>query len=220
MGTRERRARERQARVEGFIDAAERLFFKQGYENTSIEQLARSVEFSKRTIYIYFRDKQELFLAVVHRCLARLLARLEKAVSGAGLSGREQLLRLFRAYNAFSRSERHRFQAIKEFELTVYGFGKTRDARGEYEVACLDLNDQMVQLAIRAIEQGYEEGSIRSTLTPLQLTLLVWGQLMGVQQAIQAREADMGTLYETTGEALLEAHWELLMSGLQGSRSA
>jgi AcrR family transcriptional regulator len=52
---------------ERILDIATRLFLSQGYGATSIEAVARQSGISKRTFYHRFRDKPELFVAVVHR---------------------------------------------------------------------------------------------------------------------------------------------------------
>lgn len=57
---------------EYILDAATKLFFKNGYGLTSIEALARSAHISKRTFYDRFDNKAALFTAVVHRIIDRL----------------------------------------------------------------------------------------------------------------------------------------------------
>ena len=37
-----------------------RLFAKHGYQNTSLSQLAKACEISRPTLYLYFRDKEEI----------------------------------------------------------------------------------------------------------------------------------------------------------------
>jgi len=57
---------------EQILDIATPLFLSQGYGATSIEEVARRARMSKRTVYSRFRDKAELFGAVVHRLVERL----------------------------------------------------------------------------------------------------------------------------------------------------
>jgi AcrR family transcriptional regulator len=57
---------------ERILDAATYLFVSHGYGATSIEAIARRARISKRTFYYRFRDKPELFVAVVHRIIDRL----------------------------------------------------------------------------------------------------------------------------------------------------
>jgi TetR/AcrR family transcriptional repressor of mexJK operon len=55
--------------AEQILDAAEDLFLKQGYEATTVEEIAARVGATKRTIYVRFADKAQLFRAVVIRVL-------------------------------------------------------------------------------------------------------------------------------------------------------
>ncbi len=54
------------------IDIATTMFLELGYGATSIEAIAQQAHMSKRTFYCRFRDKAELFAAVVHDIVARL----------------------------------------------------------------------------------------------------------------------------------------------------
>lgn len=62
MGISERRQREKEQRRTEIIDAAERLFFSRGYEDVTMDDIAREVELNKATIYIYFNNKETLTL--------------------------------------------------------------------------------------------------------------------------------------------------------------
>ena len=68
-----RPSRKQAARLgERILDSASHLFLSLGYGATSIEAIARRARISKRTFYHRFRDKPELFVAVVHRIIDRL----------------------------------------------------------------------------------------------------------------------------------------------------
>lgn len=57
---------------ERILDVATELFLQEGYGATSIEAVAQRLRMSKRTFYHRFRDKAELFDAVVHRIVDAL----------------------------------------------------------------------------------------------------------------------------------------------------
>jgi len=60
----------RSARKRATILAAGRsLFLANGYQGTSVDQIAASAEVSKQTVYKHFGDKQELLLAIVNEAL-------------------------------------------------------------------------------------------------------------------------------------------------------
>jgi TetR/AcrR family transcriptional repressor of mexJK operon len=51
------------------LSAGRELFLGNGYQGTSVDQVAASAEVSKQTVYKHFGDKQELLLAIVNEAL-------------------------------------------------------------------------------------------------------------------------------------------------------
>ena len=51
------------------LSAGRELFLGNGYQGTSVDQIAASAEVSKQTVYKHFGDKQELLLAIVNEAL-------------------------------------------------------------------------------------------------------------------------------------------------------
>jgi TetR/AcrR family transcriptional repressor of mexJK operon len=51
------------------LSAGRELFLSNGYQGTSVDQIAASAEVSKQTVYKHFGDKQELLLAIVDGAL-------------------------------------------------------------------------------------------------------------------------------------------------------
>jgi len=54
------------------LDAAAAVFFHEGYGATSVEEISRRAQVSKRTLYARYDNKAALFSAVVHRIIQRL----------------------------------------------------------------------------------------------------------------------------------------------------
>ena len=67
MGISERRQREKEQRKTEITDAAERLFFSRGYEDVSMDDIAREVDLNKATLYLYYENKETLFATIVLR---------------------------------------------------------------------------------------------------------------------------------------------------------
>lgn len=61
---------------DAILDAAKTVFFAHGYQLASMDNIATEAGTTKRTVYSYFSSKEELFLAVVRRGCAHVLASL------------------------------------------------------------------------------------------------------------------------------------------------
>ncbi|WKN29712.1 TetR/AcrR family transcriptional regulator [Porifericola rhodea] len=64
MGVQERKDRNKQKLRDLILHTAAELFVAQGFEKTSIRNIADAIEYSPGTIYLHFKDKNELFLAI------------------------------------------------------------------------------------------------------------------------------------------------------------
>ena len=64
MGVSERKEREKLEMQKLILDAARELFMKDGYENVSIRKIAEKIEYSPGTIYLYYKNKSEIFFVL------------------------------------------------------------------------------------------------------------------------------------------------------------
>jgi len=64
MGISERKEREKLEMQKQILDAARELFMKEGYENVSIRKIAQKIEYSPGTIYLYYKNKSEIFFVL------------------------------------------------------------------------------------------------------------------------------------------------------------
>lgn len=63
---------------EQIVAAADELFYRQGYENTSFADIAEAVQISRGNFYYHFRTKDEILDAVISRRLARTREMLDR----------------------------------------------------------------------------------------------------------------------------------------------
>lgn len=64
MGVKERKERDKAEMREMILQSAHKLFIDRGFEEVSIRNIAESIEYSPATIYLYFKDKNEIFYAL------------------------------------------------------------------------------------------------------------------------------------------------------------
>jgi AcrR family transcriptional regulator len=74
------------------LAAGTRLFVAQGYRKTSVDEIAREAGVSKGTVYLYFKNKNDL---LVHAIAAEKMVHRERieAIFEPGLSARKRLMR-------------------------------------------------------------------------------------------------------------------------------
>ncbi|TDO24708.1 TetR/AcrR family transcriptional regulator [Pedobacter duraquae] len=72
MAIKDRKERDKLDRRKLIIESATRLFLEQGYEKTSIRNIADDIEYSPATIYLYFKEKDEIFFIIHEQGFALL----------------------------------------------------------------------------------------------------------------------------------------------------
>ena len=71
MGIAERKMREKQARIKQIRKSAAYFFEKKGFQKVTMDDIAHRAEISKKTIYLYFKSKEDLYYDVVREAMAR-----------------------------------------------------------------------------------------------------------------------------------------------------
>ena len=99
----DRNVRKKERRRNEIINAGETLFFSRGYENVSLDEIARKVDLGRSTLYLYFENKEELFFAIVLRGTVILYSLIEDETQKAK-TGVEKLAAFRKAYYAFAKT--------------------------------------------------------------------------------------------------------------------
>lgn len=159
-----RREREKNLREEEIIDAAEKLFFNNGYDHVTMDEIAKEADFTKRTVYQYFTGKEDLYFAVALRGFKKMYIYF-KNTGKEGKNGFERLkFACYSYYNFFKENP----QIFKIMNYIGYIKKNTKDSPKQKE--WLDFDDNMFGKMAQGVRQGIEDGSIRKDKNPEMIT--------------------------------------------------
>jgi AcrR family transcriptional regulator len=96
---------------------AENLFNLNGYGNTSMDVLAETCEYTKRTIYRYFTCKEDLYFAVLLRGHIRLLENIREKIQ-CGNTGYEKIRLAYDVFFDFYKNSSSLFDMMSEIKST------------------------------------------------------------------------------------------------------
>lgn len=175
MGTKERREREKAERRRCIVRAAVALFRAQGYEKTTMPQIAVKAELAPGTLYLYFPSKEALYAELLVLGYAELRGRLE-AEAPPSLTARRQAEALMDVLLGFAQECPEYFDVIfflaqREGKAVRSVLGREEYARrlDEQESACKGMAVAMLRRA------GWEPG--RGTDDTVDA---LWSMLVGV----------------------------------------
>ena len=168
---------------EMLVDVARQLFARMGVDNTTMNDIAQASRKGRRTLYTYFKSKNEIYLAVVESELDQLHKMLVD-VASKDLPADEKLLTfiysrldavkalVFRNgtlratfFRDIWRVEkvRKRFDA-KEIQLFKDVLREGVE-KGVFQVDDIDMTAELVHYSVKGIEVPYIRGHIGAKLT-------------------------------------------------------
>ncbi|HEY5282249.1 MAG TPA: TetR/AcrR family transcriptional regulator [Polyangia bacterium] len=157
--------RDPQATKERLLSTAERLFMEKGYDLARVDEIAAQAQVNKRMIYVYFTDKEGLYMAILDTSFSRMLTCLEAVAQDHG-DPRNDAERLIRAYFQFLAEHPH-FVRMVVWESLRYGRQAGRVLARTYRAS--------LEKLYAVFQRGVDQGVLRSDLDVRKLAASVYG---------------------------------------------
>ncbi|MFT8873013.1 MAG: helix-turn-helix domain-containing protein [Sporolactobacillus sp.] len=205
-----RKQLERAIRRADIVDAAERVFFAKGYDKASVDEIAKTAEFSKRTLYSYFNSKEQLYFEVMIRGYRLLLTTLNIKLQAAASAGAPEKLRcLFFTLLAFSRDQPTYFTAIMDYETSEASEAEGIEDRSRIE--CYRLGEQLFELLRGTLSQGEAEGSLRAGSGDEQTALMLWACTIGILNTAARKQSYLRHYHHADADDFITASFSRLL---------
>jgi AcrR family transcriptional regulator len=175
MGIQERKERERERRRQQIIVAAKKVFSEKGFNKATMDDIASEAELSPGTLYLYFKNKEELYASLSLRILQYLHIRVEHVKDERGLDPEQKLDAMIEAmYDVY---EFDPLVIINMFHL------QSSDTLKNLSAQLLNEIKDLSRRSIGGIAQIFEEG-IRAGVFidkhPVALSDIFWSLFSGV----------------------------------------
>ncbi len=210
MGTAERREREKLRRKNEIIDAAERVFFSKGLDQSTMDDVAAEAELSKGTLYLYFKSKEELYLAVNERGF-QILQKLFADAITKERNGLEKVRAIGQAYFEYAQKYADYFNAMLYYESRDIDFSEGNSCAQ----ACEQVGTETLKIVAQAIQAGIRDGSIRSDVQPFKTAVVLWGQSSGIVQVHSLKGKHMQEKHDVNPEEIMQISLEMMSRSLQ-----
>ena len=174
MGTQERRSREKEELRQRIQEAATELFVLDGYQNVSIRKIADRIEYAPSTIYLYFKDKEELVHSICNDMFSEL-SELLLAIRQLDLAPNQKMAKCLRAYIEFGLAHPNHY---------VVTFC-TPELQYQHQQPNVD-HKQIMSVGLQCFDllrQGLQEALNADAIRPINVELTsqtVWAQIHGL----------------------------------------
>lgn len=184
MGIPERKEREKEHRREEILDAAQRVFFEKGLYIATMDEIAEKAELSKGTLYLYYKNKEDLYLAVMMRGM-EILREMFAKVTESGESASTMLVALGDAYLEYFNDHREYFRMIHFMQTPQFH----KQVTEEMKQSCGTLNRQVWDLVNGILKQCIDEGIIRRNLNPVEVGIILWSSATALMLRIDSEHS-------------------------------
>jgi AcrR family transcriptional regulator len=150
MGVRERKEREKEQRRIDILESARQAFVKYRLEQTSMDRIAQEAELAKGTLYLYFKNRDELLIALIADDFDRLIVMLE-GVTKSNIDPEKKLLASIGTFNDFSKGNEFFYQVMTQFNIRSL---IQQDAESEPVCHFRSVNQRMMELLTSVVQEG------------------------------------------------------------------
>ncbi|ASA23216.1 TetR/AcrR family transcriptional regulator [Paenibacillus donghaensis] len=166
-------ARSKEFEIDTVLGRAMAVFWRQGYEKTSMQDLVIAMGIHKRSMYDTFGDKHSLFIQALERYAAMAAGRMQERLEP--LSSSREGIRLLFELMIHPAEEEPRGCLLVNTATELALDDPLAASRVEQSFA---RTEQLLELLVR---QGQESGEIASSLPPAVLAACLHNALVGLR---------------------------------------
>ena len=209
MGTRERKAREFEAREALFLETARRLMLEEGLLNLQMARVAQACDYATGTLYQHFSSKEDMLLALSTRMMGDRAEMFCRA-SAWEASTRDRMFAVAVADVLFARQCPEHFR-LAQYVFTEVVWSSTSQARRQQ---ALERSQPMCDGVRALIRDAVEGGDLPdSGLRNMDLGVGPWTLALGMHTLVHAD--GLLAFYDVKHPyTLLLKHIEFLLNGL------
>ncbi|GAB3248274.1 hypothetical protein GCM10027347_04450 [Larkinella harenae] len=180
MGIVERKEREREEMRKLILEAAQKLFLENGFEKVSIRNIADAIEYSPATIYLYYKDKNELLYALHQIAFQKMVGEFQEALQRTNPF--ERLVEMGRQYFQFAFENPELFDLMFIMTAPMDALACRDDVWDEGKVA--------FNLLVKCVQDCIDAGLFRPQ-DPEIAAMMIWSSVHGYTALFLRKRLEM-----------------------------
>lgn len=205
MGTKDRKQTEKENRRELILEAAEKIMQQNGLHGLSIDSIAHETRLATGTIYLYFKNKEEILSILTIKARDMILREFQKVADG-NENSIEKLKSIVRANYLFYKNHPMYYDLISLYDAN----NKLTETEDMYKSS-----ENITKLVVGIANSAKEDGVLNPTINPMHLTMCMYGMTAGMLQIIKVRGALMQDRLAILEDELLHDFMEILENGIK-----
>ncbi len=181
---------ERQQKEKLIVQSAIKLFSSRGYHATKMDDVAKQAKMSKGLIYFYFKNKEDLYMAVTKRAFEQLITVFKDTMKPKDRKAIDLVFDLINNFLSFAAGNRMYHEAILNF-MGLVGLYNDEKLRTQIDPLILEsvnferlleIHHEPAKLGMQLISEGIADKSMRADLDPEVAFYTLWSLMIGMER--------------------------------------
>jgi AcrR family transcriptional regulator len=204
MGTKSRKQAEKESRRESILQAAEVIMTIGGLHSLSIDAVAQQAQLATGTIYLYFKNKEEILATLTVKARLQLLSAFEK-VEQSDSTPLDKIKQIVQKNYLFYQENPLYYDLV-----SLYEANNTLVESDEMYKS----SEKITHLVSRMIDEAKRAGTLNENIDIQNFTLCLWGMTTGILQLIKVRGNIIYEKMQIEPTHLLDTFLEILENGI------
>ena len=193
MGARKKEALE-QFNRNNILSAAKELFETKGVENTTVDDIAKLADYSKSTIYVYFKSKEDIYNSIVRDYISVLANEIEISIE----SEKDFEDGYYKMCDCLVSFE----EKYPKYYSTLMGEENSTNSRKK-PMALATGDNELNDVLRRFLTKGVNEKILRTDMDIQPAVLYVWSAISGIIQVAERKRDSIDQNFKMTKEEYL-----------------
>lgn len=205
MGARKKEALE-QFNRDNILTAAKELFDSNGIEKTTMDDIAKYADYSKSTIYVYFKSKEDIFNSIVGEYMDMLTEKLRLSIAS------EQDFE--RCYYRFCDCLVAFEDKYPRYYSSLLGESQVNSRKKTNSLLRQDMGREIRELISELVEKGIAGNAIRKDIEVEPTVLYIWSSISGIIQVSSRKRDYIDSRLNMTREEYLRYSFRMFLNSL------
>lgn len=187
------------------------LFAKKGIENTKMDEIAAAAGYGKATLYVYFKNKEDIVSFLSLKSMEKLKGLLSGALENGG-TAKEQF---FSVCNALVK---YQADYPNFFDRSLQYIQVEQNNDNEWLSKTYQVGEEVNQIISQYIKKGIESGELAQTTDYFGMILLMWGMISGIIKLASEKEEYIRIRGNVSKEEFLQAGFEKIYKAIMSGQ--
>ena len=198
---------------ENILSAAEKLFLEKGVASTTIDDISKLSEYSRRTIYVYYESKEDILYHIILKGLTVLKDDLV-VVLKQQKDFIKQYWAICNAMEKYQANSPQSANSINQMKSSDIDFNSIPQVILQIFELGTDINNLLADY----VEQGKKQGIVRSDIEPMKTVYVMWGSITSLLSLVQNKGEFLEKEFSASKESFLEYGYKQIINSILEER--